>query len=200
MSHVDAPAPLPPPDSTPERKKLGSRVRGTETMFRTSYRTHLDLSGLADSKSNIMISINGAILSIVIAGVGPAMDSNPWLVAPVSVLLSVCAVSLVLAVLAARPRVRPRSITLDDVRANRSSLLFFGTFSNLTEEEFEEGMVEMIQEGDRIYRNMIRDIYGLGSVLMRKYTMLRYSYTVFMVGLVVSTALFIYSFATAPLS
>ena len=145
-----------------------------------------------------MISINGLILSIVIAGVGPAMDTNPWLTLPVSVLLLVCVVSLVLAVLAARPRIRRRQITLDDVRANRSTLLFFGTFANLTEAEFEEGMVEMMQEGDRIYRNMIRDIYGLGAVLMKKYAMLRASYTVFMIGLVVSVLLFVFSFVTAP--
>ena len=180
-----------------KQKKLGSRTRGTETLFRTAYRTHLDLSGLADAKANIMISINGVMMSVVIAGVSPAMDTNPWLVRPVSVLLGVCALSLVLAILAARPRVRRQTVTLDDVRSNRSTLLFFGTFANLSSEEFEEGMVEMMQEGDRIYRNMIRDLHGLGSVLMRKYSMLRYSYTVFMVGLIVSVVLFVFAYATA---
>ena len=195
---LDETAAAPVEDLPKPRKKLGSRTRGTETLFRTSYRTHLDLSGLADAKANIMISMTSLILSIVIAGVGPAMDTNPWLVLPVSVLLGVCVVSLVFAILAARPRVGRRTITLDDVRANRSSLLFFGTFANLSTEEFEEGMVEMMQEGDRIYRNMIRDLHGLGSVLVKKYTMLRYSYTVFMVGLVASVVLFIFAFITAP--
>ena len=179
-------------------KKLGSRTRGTETLFRTSYRTHLDLSGLADAKANIMISINGIMMSVVLAGVSPAMDTNAWLVLPVSALLSVCAISLVLAILAARPRVQRRTVTLDDVRSNRSTLLFFGTFANMSSEEFEEGMVEMMQEGDRIYRNMIRDLHGLGSVLMKKYAMLRYSYTVFMVGLVASVVLFVIAFVNAP--
>ena len=55
---------------------LGSS-RGVETMFRTSYRTHVDLSHLADNKANIMISINGIIISILLASISPKIDANP---------------------------------------------------------------------------------------------------------------------------
>ena len=34
-------------------------------------------------------------------------------------------------------------------------------------------MEDLIQEPERAYRNMIRDIYGLGSVLETKYRLLR---------------------------
>ena len=176
------------------KKSLGSRKRGTETVFRTSYRTHLDLSALADTKANIMISINGLILSIIIAGVGPRIDANPWILYPVIVLLLVCLVSMVFAILSARPRVSRHEVTLDDVRENKTNILFFGNFANMTEREYVEGMEELLQSGERIYHNMIRDIYGIGSVLLTKYRMLRYAYTVFMVGLVVSVLLFIVFF------
>ncbi|MEO1023749.1 MAG: Pycsar system effector family protein, partial [Bacteroidota bacterium] len=102
-------------------RKKGSRKRGISDMYRTSYRTHVDLSSIADNKSNIMISINGIIISIIIASISPKIDSNPWLLIPTSVLLMTCLLSLVYAVLAARPRVTNEKVTLDDVRNNRAN-------------------------------------------------------------------------------
>ena len=101
-------------------------------MFRTSYRTHIELSAIADNKSNIMISINGIIISIVIASISPKIDSNPWLLIPTAILLLTCLGSLVYAVLSARPRVSNATITLEDVRANRANILFFGNFHTLS--------------------------------------------------------------------
>ena len=97
------------------KKKLGSRKRGVSDMFRTSYRTHMELSAIADNKSNIMISINGIIISIIIASISPKIDSNPWLLLPTSILLITCLLSLVYAVLSARPRVSKEKVTLEDV-------------------------------------------------------------------------------------
>ncbi len=62
-------------------KTLGTN-RGIETMFRSAYRVQMDLTGLADNKANMMISINGIIISIIIAAVAPKLDANPWLTRP----------------------------------------------------------------------------------------------------------------------
>ncbi len=172
---------------------LGSS-RGIETMFRTSYRVNMDLSALADTKSNIMISINGIIISILLASISPKIDSNNFLFWPTTVLLVGCLISMVYAVLAARPRINSRIISLEDVRANRANILFFGNFVHLTSDEYLQGMTELLQNTDTLYQNMIRDIYGLGSVLQKKFKLLRVSYTVFMIALIVGVALFIYAF------
>lgn len=166
-------------------------TRGIETMFRTSYRTHIDLSGLADTKANIMISINGIIISILLASISPKIDANPWLLLPTTFLLVGCVVAIVYAVLAARPRVSSSVVTLDHVRDNRANILFFGNFVSLPEEDFVEGMTELMADTDRLYTNMIRDLYSLGGVLSRKFRLLRISYNLFMVSLVVGVALFI---------
>ena len=169
-------------------------------MFRTSYRTHMDLSALADNKANIMISINGIIMSIIIASISPKIDSNPWLLIPTSVLLICCLISLVYAILAARPRVSSRPLTLEDVKANNTNILFFGNFVKLTENEFVAGMSDLMKNAEGLYYNMIRDIYGLGRVLALKFRLLRVSYTVFMVGLVLGVLLFIVVFVSVVLS
>lgn len=170
--------------------KFGSR-RGIETLFRTQYPMHVDLSTLADSKSNIMISINGFIVSILIAAISPKIDANPWLIFPTISLLIGCVVSLVYAILAAMPRVNRHPITLDDVRANRANILFFGNFTHLERESYVEGMSDLLQDKNRLYQSMMTDIYALGGVLDRKFRLLRVSYTAFTIGLVIGVALFI---------
>ena len=167
-------------------KKLGSKKRGVSDMFRTSYRTHMELSGIADTKSNIMISINGLIISIVIASISPKMDSNPWLFIPTTILLVTCLLSIVYAILSARPRVSKEKVTLDDVRANQANILFFGNFHTMNRDEYVEGMEELMHDSERLYDNMARDLHGLGVVLAKKYALLRISYNIFMIGLVIS--------------
>jgi len=179
-----------------KKEKTGSS-RGVETMFRTSYRTHLDLSALADNKANIMISINGIIISILLASIYPRIVDNRFLLLPTAVLLVFCLLSLVYAVLAARPRVTRREATLDEVRADKANILFFGTFTTMKEEDFLQGMGELIKDPERAYRNMMRDIYGLGLVLETKYRLLRTSYTIFMLGLILGVVLFLAAFTWA---
>ena len=183
--------------------KLGTS-RGIETMFRTSYRVNMDLSALADTKSNIMISINGLIISIILGTIASKIDANPWLLIPTPLLLIGCLISMTYAVLAARPRVSSREITLEDVRENSANILFFGNFVHLSQDDYVQGMTELLQNTDRLYYNMIRDIYGLGSVLQAKFRLLRISYTVFMIALVVGVLAFIITFAvvvaTMPVS
>jgi hypothetical protein len=173
---------------------LGSS-RGIETMFRTSYRVHQDLVSLADTKANIMISVNGLIISIILAAVSPRIGGLPLLVLPTSILLIGCVIALVYAVLAARPRVSNVPLTLDDIARNDANILFFGNFVNLSEAEFVEGMRDLMLTQDHLYVNMVRDLYGLGQVLKTKFQLLRISYTVFMFALVIGVGLFVVVFA-----
>ncbi len=183
---------------TNKEKKLGSRKRGISDMFRTSYRTHVELSAIADNKSNIMISINGIIISIIIASISPKIDANPWLLWPTSALLLSCLGSLIYAIRAARPRVSKEPVTLEDVRANRANILFFGNYHNMERPEFVEGIEELMVDEERLYDSMARDLYGLGSVLARKYELLRISYNIFMVGIILGVFLFLGVFFTIP--
>lgn len=169
---------------------LGSS-RGVETMFRTSYRTHVDLSHLADNKANIMISINGIIISVLIASIAPKIDANPWLLVPTALLLLGCVGSLVFSILAARPRVTSKVVTMEDIRSDNSNILFFGNFVSLPEEDYVEGMKEIMLETDRLYTSMIRDLYGLGQVLALKFRLLRTAYNVFMFSLVLGVVSFL---------
>ena len=177
-----------------QKEKLSSALgtnRGIETMFRSAYRVQMDLTGLADNKANMMISINGIIISIIIASVAPKLDANPWLLIPSTVFLLGTLISIVYAILAARPRVSSQPITLDDLRHSEGNILFFGNFANMSEDEFLEGMVELVQDKTVVYESMIRNIYGLGSVLKKKFALLQVAYTIFMAALIIGVTSFI---------
>jgi hypothetical protein len=188
-----------------QKEKLSDALgtnRGIETMFRSAYRVQMDLTGLADNKANMMISINGIIISIIIASVAPKLDANPWLLIPSSIFLVGTLISIVYAILAARPRVSSQPITLEDLRHSEGNILFFGNFANMSENEFLEGMVELVQDKTVVYETMIRNIYGLGSVLKKKFALLQVAYTIFMAALIMGVtsflAVFVWIQQTAP--
>ncbi len=174
-------------------QKIGTN-RGVETMLRSSYRVQMDLTGLADNKANIMISINGIIISIIIASVAPKLDANPWLLIPTMIFLLGTLVSIVFAILAARPRVSSLPITLEDLKHSEGNILFFGNFANMSEADFVEGMLDLIQDKTVLYEAMIRNIHGLGTVLKKKFALLKVAYSTFMAALILGVFSYIFVF------
>ena len=166
--------------------------RGIETMFRTAYRNHINLSQIADSKANIMISINAILMSIIVSFVSTRLadSSNVWLLVPAAAMLVTSLVAIVFAILGTRPKVTSEVFSLEDVRRNRANILFFGNFVNMSPADFNVGMREIMSDWDMLYDSMIHDLYSLGQVLQKKYRLLWYSYSVFMAGLILTVVLF----------
>ncbi|GAA4013503.1 hypothetical protein GCM10022408_28250 [Hymenobacter fastidiosus] len=178
--------------------------RGIETMFRTMYSNHMKLSDMADTKASMMIQLNAVLMSVIItylgakmgqtAALGSLFSKNPVLGVPMGILLITALGSVVTAILCAQPDVTSfkwlkRSPQIATNR--RVNLLFFGNFSKLSLDDFQGGMTEIMREKDALYTNMVTDIYYLGGVLTRKYRLLRVSYSIFMVGLILTALSFV---------
>jgi pycsar effector protein len=160
-------------------------------MFRTTSRNHVQLSSMADSKANIMISINTIVISVIISASAGRIVDYPNYLLPVTVLLLVCLATIVLAVLATRPTISSGKFSRDDILNKKTNLLFFGNFHGMDIEDYEWGVSEMMKDADYLYSSLTRDVFFLGKVLGRKYRILRAAYTTFMIGFVVSILLFI---------
>jgi predicted metal-dependent HD superfamily phosphohydrolase len=165
--------------------------RGIETMFRVTSTNHLMLSGMADTKANIMISINSIILSVVVSVLIRKLEENPNLTIPTIMLVTVCLATIVFAILATRPTVTSGRFAREDIQKKRTNLLFFGNFHSMDIDNYEWAMKEMMKDGDYLYGSLIKDIYYLGKVLGRKYKFLRISYNIFMFGFVLSVLSFV---------
>ena len=176
-------------DAVEKMKKKGPGTnRGIETMFRSAYRVQMELTALADNKANMMTSINGIIISIIIAAVAPKLDTNPWLLVPSTVILVGTLVSIVYSILAARPRVNTNHITLEDLQHSKGNILFFGNFANLDKDQFTEGILELVQDRQVLYETMIHNIHDIGLVLKTKFALLKIAYNAFMAALVDTSA------------
>ncbi len=163
--------------------------RAVETLFKVLYRNHYELTAIADNKANIMVGINGLLTSVSLGLVVPRLEAGEFRAAlPVVILLTGCAVSLVCAILSARPRVSSAKVDLSDVRAGRANVLFFGHFASLSPSEFVEGLHDLMEQPVLLFDQMGRDIHVLGSVLTQKYRLLRASYTALLVTVVASVA------------
>jgi hypothetical protein len=177
-----------------EKIKKPNAERAADTLFRSAYRVQMDLTALADNKANMMISINGIVMSIIIASVAPKLDNNPWLLLPTVVLLIGNLVSMVYAVMAARPRVKSPALNPPIPTKPGGNLLFFGTFATMREDDFVAAVTHLMEERMPVYETMTRNIYGIGTVLFRKFLLLQYAYTSFMVALVLGVTSFMIVF------
>lgn len=179
-------------------KKNKSEVpeRGVETMFRVALRNHITLSDIADTKANILLSVNAIIVSLALSSLLPKLDnpSNAHLFVPTIIFIFFTVVSIILSILATRPNVTEGKFTKEDVANKKVNLLFFGNFHQMKLEDFEWGISEMMQDRDYLYGSLTKDLYFLGLVLNRKYKILRITYTVFMTGIIVSVLAFAISF------
>ena len=183
-----------------EAKKKAEKEggRGVETMFRNVMRTHVGFSSMADNKANIMISVNTLVLTIIVSIMVRKLDSNPHLVIPTALLTITSLVALIYAILVTRPQVTSGTFTKEDIKNKKANLLFFGNFYNMDLNDFNWGMKEMMVDKVYLYENMIKDFYFLGQVLGKKYKQLRFCYTIFMYGIILSVIAFAIAFILFP--
>jgi predicted metal-dependent HD superfamily phosphohydrolase len=179
-----------------KKNKSDVPERGVETMFRVALKNHMTLSNIADTKANILLSVNAIIISLALSNLLPKLDnpSNSYLIAPTVIFIIFTVASIILSILATRPNVTQGKFTKEDVANKKVNLLFFGNFHQMKLNDFEWGITEMMQDRDYLYGSLTKDLYFLGLVLNRKYKILRLTYTVFMVGILVSVAFFAFSF------
>ena len=178
-----------------KKKKGGAEKpdKGIETMFRVALRNHLNLSRIADSKANTLISVNGIIISIVLSTLFPKLDNNAYLLIP-ALMLVICSVTtIIISIISTIPRTTHGLMTRDEVSNKRGNLIFFGNFHNMQQDDFEWGVNELMQDKDYLYKSLTRDLYHLGRVLNKKYNYLRLGYITFVAGLCVSIIAFVVS-------
>ncbi len=166
--------------------------RGVQTLYRVTLRNHIKLSDIADTKANILLSVNAIIISLALANLIPKLDnpSNTYLIYPTFIFILFCIVSMIMSIMATRPNVTSGEFTKEDVQDKKVNLLFFGNFHKMKLDRYEWAMTELLKDRDYIYKSLTKDLYYLGIVLERKYRLLRWTYTVFMIGMIVSVIVF----------
>lgn len=178
--------------TTPNKSKKYSR--GVDSMFKLTARNQINLSSIADNKSNILISLNGIIISLGLVALTSKFQETPAIIVPTIIFIIFSLSTIILAILSTRPHISSGKFTRSDIKQQKVNMLFFGNFYNMELDEYEWAINEMINDDQYTYSAMAKDQYSLGKVLAKKYKLLRWAYNIFMVGLVVSVVAFLLVF------
>ncbi len=165
-------------------------TKGIQTMLRLTSENHLKLSDMADHKANILISVNAIIISVILGVLMRKLEEDAYLTIPTVIFLAVAVTTIVIAILATMPKVTGGTFSDQDVIDKKTNLLFFGNFYKAPFEQYDKAMRAMMREPDYLYGSLIKDIFSLGTVLGRKYRLIRLAYSIFMIGIVVSVIAF----------
>ena len=148
-------------------------------LIRTTQQIQVQLSAMADQKASILMGAAFVVFTITLNQTGRGATSPEMLV-----LAGFALAAAGLAVLALLPATKPRP-------GAPLNLLFFGSFTQLDQEDYIDRVVAGLDDEEQIYRTMARDIYQNGMVLQRKkYRFLGLAYRVFMAGLVATILVF----------
>lgn len=186
------------PKKENSEKKDQKSDRSVDTLFRVTLNNHTRLSDIADSKANILLSVNAIIISVCLSVLVPKLDApkNTHLIIPSFVLLLSSVLTIIFAILSTKPNVTKTNFTHQDIKDRKVNLLFFGNFHQMLFDDYQSSMRELIKDRDYIYDSMIKDLYFLGKVLDRKYKLLSTTYKIFMAGIIISVLSFGYAFVT----
>lgn len=149
-------------------------------LMRTTQQIQLQLSQMADQKASILMGATFVVFTIAIN-----QASKGSVEAATLVLGGFAFLSAVLAILAVLPAIKPKP----DMPLN---LLFFGSFTKLSESDYVERLTASLDDQGRIFQVMAHDIYQNGLVLQRKkYRFLALAYRAFLIGLVATVLVFL---------
>ena len=176
--------------------KNESPERGIQTLYRVTLRNHIKLSDIADTKANILLSVNAIIISLALANLIPKLDapSNKHLLFPSLILVLFSVASIILSIMSTQPNITGGEFTKEQVDKKKVNLLFFGNFYKMPYEKYQNAIDQVIEDKEYVYKMLTKDLYLLGVVLKRKYTLLQITYIVFTIGIILSVIAFIIAF------
>ena len=171
-----------PPETpaSPDIDRLYAAIPERNTgdcLLRTMQQHHVQLSTMADTKANIIITMSSIVLTLVLGRLSDPMLRSASITLAVFTMLA-----LLLAVLAVLPKYRPLKLQGDTIPP-QFNLMFFGHFAELPRERFLTEIAGALRSDGSVYETMARDTYALGYYLAHhKYRYLRLSYLFFLGG------------------
>jgi uncharacterized membrane protein len=155
-------------------------------LFRQTRMNLVVYSQMADTKANILLSISSVLLSISLTQI-----DDTRFTASIIVLVGFLLITIFLALMTVIPRVHGFLHKKYSVHDPDYSPLFFGDYVDIPYDEYAKDMEEIMNDSDRSYEVMLKEIYDAGVYLVKnKYLYIRAGYMFFFAGLITSTLIF----------
>ena len=179
----------------------GKLRKGAMDIIRTTFRNNADMTAIADNKANILMTLNGIMLTLLI----PMTLSNRELIVstyfyiPLAILYATCLFTVIVSALSTRPIKFGKQKVMRD-GSHKFSPFFFGNYYSLSIEEYMPVLDRALDDPEKIKTHIKTDLFFMGKGLGKKYILIRRAYSVFVIGVLltaVASALVItYNFFT----
>ena len=165
--------------------------QSAQTLISVSGRNQLELISIADNKANMMTAICAGLIFLIIAlfSSGFSLKGSPILdhlefSLPLGILLAFCCVAAICSILALKPKIIR---TKQEVQSS----LFFHNYYRKSLVDYKKDMKEILKSRDKVFDHMLTDMYHNGLVLERKYALLGFSYTIFLLAIVLCVTAYV---------
>ena len=157
-----------------------------DQMIRQSRASLIQLSAMADSKANMLLTAASVVITLCV----PHLGSSSFRI-PLIILVGGSLVTALMAAWCNYPRLpRAKSVSLAEAQSEDFNILFFGDFSRMPYGQFQQAISVAFDDRNRAYEIQLREIHALGCFLARrKYRLVRWCYLSFMTSLICSACL-----------
>ncbi len=112
------------------------------------------------------------------------LSSDLHLIYPIVLILITNLTSISYAIFATHPE-------LVHGKKEANNLMFYGNFHDMEEEEYVNNITGLMHEGDELYKTIAKDTFHLGKTIDRKFKLLRKSFNIFLIGIILSVIAFV---------
>ena len=156
-------------------------------MLRQTRMNLVAFSQMADTKAHILLSLSSVLLSLSLTQI-----LNPRFTLSIAGLDFFLLITIFFALLTVIGKIKVFSRRKHSVHDPDYSPLFFGNFGDVPYEEYARDFEEIMNDSDRTYEIMVKDIYYAGVYLLStKYKYIRLAYLSFFTGLITSLVIYI---------
>ena len=163
------------------------------TMVKTSSRNQIDLLSIADKKAGIMITVNSILLTILIPLFASYIFDFSSFLIPIIILVVTCGLTILFATLATRPSSGIEKDEEEKLLTGERSIFYFKNFAQLPKDKFVNEAHELLNRDAAFEKAVFTDLYDVGVDLDRKYERLRWCYTIFASGIILTILSFLFS-------
>jgi ABC-type multidrug transport system fused ATPase/permease subunit len=170
--------------------------RSIDTFLIVAHRNHIDLSGIADKKANMVLAICAIMISAVLTGSALVFrkDFDNYLFVPTAIFIVCILTVMILSIYTTMPKLSAGTFHKEALKDNNTNLAFFGNFHKMELEDYQWAVEYMQKDTHDIYKMLTTDLYFLGGVLNKKFRLLNITYTLLIIGFIISIISYIVAF------
>ena len=173
----------------PKKKEISKKALSKKAIniIRTTQRNNIDLTGIADNKANVLLSLNAIMLTFIVPIVLTNSDQiiEKHFYIPLMILSLTCFSTIYLAAQVLKPSDfdDKRRSTHPDIKA---SPFFFGNFYKMEAKEYYDFLEEGLAEDNLVRAHLAQDLYYIGRRLGYKMDRIRKAFNIFIIGIFIT--------------